>query len=120
MTRKRKIIVVVLLIIPIACFLRTVMYINASRSPYDIRAVNNKNYNMRSMHKEMAEAYEPLVKKYPEHTDLCYSLGWAYYKLGRYREANELINTYVKGNPYYPEYKTKYINNIRKAAENAL
>ena len=118
--KKKFIITLLLLIIPVICVARAIAFRLASMDHFDIRYVKKQDYNQRGMHKEMAAAYEQLAKKYPERTDLLYDLGWAYYKTGHLREGALCMEKYAKEIPYHPEWQDYYIQKVRKAGRNVF
>jgi len=120
MNTKRKLIILLLLMIPSLCWFKVILYHLSAMGPLDIYLVKRMNYNARGMYHELAHSYEKLVAKHPEHTDLLYLLGWAYYNTGRAHEGYECMKKYAESNPYYPKWQDYYIEKVRKAAENAL
>ena len=118
--KKKILITLLLLIIPTICVARTISFRLSSMDHFDIRYVKKQDYNQRGMHKEMAEAYEQLVAKYPERTDLLYPLGWAYYKTGRLSEGALCMEKYTNEIPYHSEWQDYYIQKVRKAGRNVF
>ena len=120
MYKKRTIIIFILLIIPMVCVTKAVTFRLASLGPLDIYWVKLHNYNSRQMYPELVRAYEKLVAKHPERTDLLYLLGWGYYKTGHPQKGYEYMKKYMESHPHHPSFQDYYYNNVRKAAENAL
>ena len=105
-----------LLIIPILCACYCIVYVAWAHPPLDIIWVGMQNYNDRGEHQKMVEEYGKLVEKYPDEARLLYPLAWGLYKTGRYSESAEVVEEYVERNPFYPPWKQRYINAIRKKA----
>ena len=114
---RNTIVTLLLLIIPLYTTGRCIHYYLTHIPPLDVLWVAKQDYNLKNEHQKMAKAYERLLVKYPHRNHLNYSLGWAYYKVGRYGEAAKFMQRYVTNNPFYPEERRKYIHNVLKKAD---
>lgn len=118
--KKRKLLIAALLIIPLFCTAKVMLYRFRSMWPLDVYLAQKYEYNQRGEHHEMARMYQKFVDAYPDRPDLFYDLGWAYYKIGKTKKGAYYMKQYVQANPYYPPWKTQFINAVRKAARNGL
>ena len=84
--------------------------------PRDVRKADDRDFNEREQYHEMVAAYQKLLQKYPLRNEVRYSLAWAYYKTGEWARAGALMKEYVENNPFYPEYRRRYVQTVLSKA----